>query len=146
MSTLAYADEVLPVDEVEELATLGDVTVADREVKMAEMLVESPTRQSATVTSTAGASRSCIPDHDRHRFAGDRPRLFLHAAASDTHDSAFAALFPPGATLSCADVSPGPIEHLDAVRPSHVQPPTVHIGCTAYVCACDVDPVTKRGS
>jgi len=43
MSTLAYADEVVPVDEVEELATLGDVTVADREVKMAEMLVESLT-------------------------------------------------------------------------------------------------------
>jgi len=44
MSTLAYADEVVPVEEVEELASLGDVTVADREAKMAEMLVESLTR------------------------------------------------------------------------------------------------------
>src|SRR5215207_10348324 len=43
MSTLAYADEVVPVEEVEELATPGEVTVADREVKMAEMLVESLT-------------------------------------------------------------------------------------------------------
>jgi DNA end-binding protein Ku len=40
MSTLVYADEVVPVDEVEELTRLGDVAVADREVKMAEMLIE----------------------------------------------------------------------------------------------------------
>jgi DNA end-binding protein Ku len=45
MSTLAYADEVVPVEEVEDLATLGEVTVADREVKMAEMLVESLTAE-----------------------------------------------------------------------------------------------------
>jgi DNA end-binding protein Ku len=41
MSTLVYADEVIPAVEVDELAGIGDVTVADREVKMAEMLVES---------------------------------------------------------------------------------------------------------
>ena len=45
MSTLAYADEVVPVDEVEELDGLDDVAVADREVKMAEMLVESLTAE-----------------------------------------------------------------------------------------------------
>ena len=45
MSTLAYADEVVPVDEVDELAGLGSVDVADREVKMAEMLVESLTAE-----------------------------------------------------------------------------------------------------
>ena len=44
MSTLAYADEVVPVDEVDDLDTLGGVDVSDREVKMAEMLVESLTR------------------------------------------------------------------------------------------------------
>jgi len=41
MSTLAYADEVVPADSVDELAGLDDVAVADREVKMAEALVES---------------------------------------------------------------------------------------------------------
>ena len=45
MSTLVYADEVVPADEVEELASLGDVDVSDREVKMAEMLVESLTAE-----------------------------------------------------------------------------------------------------
>jgi len=43
MSTLVYADEVVPVADVDELAGLGEVAVADREVKMAEMLVESLT-------------------------------------------------------------------------------------------------------
>ena len=43
MSTLAYADEVVPADSVDELAGLDDVAVADREVKMAEALVESLT-------------------------------------------------------------------------------------------------------
>jgi DNA end-binding protein Ku len=41
MSTLAYAAEVVPVGELEELQELGAVEVSDREVKMAEMLVES---------------------------------------------------------------------------------------------------------
>ena len=41
LSTLAYADEIVPVDEVEDLAGLDTVDVSDREVKMAEMLVES---------------------------------------------------------------------------------------------------------
>ena len=41
MSTLAYADEIVPADSIDELAGLEDVEVADREVKMAEMLVES---------------------------------------------------------------------------------------------------------
>jgi DNA end-binding protein Ku len=43
MSTLAYADEVVPVVEVDDLNMLGEVDVSDREVKMAEMLVESLT-------------------------------------------------------------------------------------------------------
>jgi DNA end-binding protein Ku len=43
MSILAYADEIVPPTEVDELNGLDDVTVADREVKMAEMLVESLT-------------------------------------------------------------------------------------------------------
>jgi DNA end-binding protein Ku len=43
MSTLAYADEVVPAGSVDELAGLDDVAVADREIKMAEALVESLT-------------------------------------------------------------------------------------------------------
>jgi DNA end-binding protein Ku len=43
MSTLVYADEVVPAVEVDELAGISDVSVAEREVKMAEMLVESLT-------------------------------------------------------------------------------------------------------
>ena len=43
LSTLAYADEIIPVAEVEDLAGLDMVEVSDREVKMAEMLVESLT-------------------------------------------------------------------------------------------------------
>jgi DNA end-binding protein Ku len=43
MSTLAYADELVPAADVEELAGLEAVEVSDREVKMAEMLVESLT-------------------------------------------------------------------------------------------------------
>jgi DNA end-binding protein Ku len=43
MSTLAYADELVPAADVEELAGLDAVEVSDREVKMAEMLVESLT-------------------------------------------------------------------------------------------------------
>ena len=43
MSTLVYADEVVPVDDVEDLAGLGEVEVSAREVKMAEVLVESLT-------------------------------------------------------------------------------------------------------
>jgi DNA end-binding protein Ku len=42
--SLAYADEIVPVDEVEDLAGLDKVDVSEREVKMAEMLVESLTR------------------------------------------------------------------------------------------------------
>jgi DNA end-binding protein Ku len=43
MSTLAYVDELVPAADVEELAGLETVEVSDREVKMAEMLVESLT-------------------------------------------------------------------------------------------------------
>jgi DNA end-binding protein Ku len=43
MSTLVYADEVVPVEEIEGLEGLDGVDVADREVRMAEMLVESLT-------------------------------------------------------------------------------------------------------
>ena len=45
ISTLAYADEVVPVEEVDELHGLDAVDVSDREVKMAEMLVESLTAE-----------------------------------------------------------------------------------------------------
>ena len=45
MSTLAYADEVVPGRRVDELAGLDDVDVSDREVKMAETLVESLTAE-----------------------------------------------------------------------------------------------------
>jgi DNA end-binding protein Ku len=41
MSTLAYADEVISPDTIDELAGLDDVDVAPREVKMAEALVDS---------------------------------------------------------------------------------------------------------
>ena len=41
MSTLAYADEIVPVDSIDELADLDDVEVSKREVQMAEALVES---------------------------------------------------------------------------------------------------------
>lgn len=43
LSTLAYADELVDAAEVEELVGLDVVEVSDREVKMAEMLVESLT-------------------------------------------------------------------------------------------------------
>jgi DNA end-binding protein Ku len=41
MSTLAYADEVILPDSIDELAGLDDVDVSPREVQMAEALVES---------------------------------------------------------------------------------------------------------
>jgi len=41
MSTLAYADEVVDPGDIEELAGLADVEVSDKEVLMAESLVES---------------------------------------------------------------------------------------------------------
>lgn len=41
MSSLAYADEVVDPDEIEELAGLDEVEVSDKEVLMAESLVES---------------------------------------------------------------------------------------------------------
>lgn len=41
MSTLAYADEVLDPADIDELQGLDDVDVSEREVKMAESLVES---------------------------------------------------------------------------------------------------------
>jgi DNA end-binding protein Ku len=41
MSTLAYADEVVQPDSIDELAGLDDVDVSAREVQMAEALVES---------------------------------------------------------------------------------------------------------
>jgi DNA end-binding protein Ku len=43
MSTLAYADEVVRPESIDELASLDDVDVAPREVKMAESLVDSLT-------------------------------------------------------------------------------------------------------
>jgi DNA end-binding protein Ku len=45
MSTLVYADEVVPANAVDELVGLDEVDVADREVRMAEMLVESLTAE-----------------------------------------------------------------------------------------------------
>ncbi len=45
LSTLAYADEIVPIAEVDEMAGLEAVEVSDREVKMAEMLVESLTAE-----------------------------------------------------------------------------------------------------
>ncbi|CAN5720547.1 MAG: Ku protein [Ilumatobacteraceae bacterium] len=41
MSTLAYADEIVPADSIDELNDLDAVDVSTREVKMAEALVES---------------------------------------------------------------------------------------------------------
>ncbi len=41
MSTMVYADEVVPMTAIDELADLGDVEVSDKEVLMAEALVES---------------------------------------------------------------------------------------------------------
>jgi DNA end-binding protein Ku len=41
MSSLSYADEVIDPAEIEELAALDSVEVSDREVRMAEALVES---------------------------------------------------------------------------------------------------------
>jgi DNA end-binding protein Ku len=47
MSTLAYADEVVLPESIDELAGLDDVDVSPREVKMAEALVESLTDEFA---------------------------------------------------------------------------------------------------
>jgi DNA end-binding protein Ku len=41
LSTMVYADEVAPADSVSELSSLDDVTVSDRELAMAEQLIES---------------------------------------------------------------------------------------------------------
>ncbi|CAN5617261.1 Ku protein [soil metagenome] len=41
MSTMVFVDEVVPAAAIEELQTLEDVTVSDKEVLMAEALVES---------------------------------------------------------------------------------------------------------
>jgi DNA end-binding protein Ku len=41
MSTMVYADEVVPTSAIDELATLADVEVSDKEVLMAEALVDS---------------------------------------------------------------------------------------------------------
>ena len=43
MSTLAYADEIVPVDSIDELAEVDTTEVSPREVQMAEALVESLT-------------------------------------------------------------------------------------------------------
>jgi hypothetical protein len=68
MPTLADAEEVLPVDELEDLDTLGTVDVSDREVKMGEMLVES-------LTAAARArSRPSAPSTSRARHSPSRRR------------------------------------------------------------------------
>src|SRR4051812_9242310 len=41
MSTMVYADEVVPADEINELASIDGVDVSDRELKMAKQLVDS---------------------------------------------------------------------------------------------------------
>ena len=41
MSTLSYADEVIDPAEIDELQGLEEIDVSDREVRMAESLVES---------------------------------------------------------------------------------------------------------
>ena len=41
LSTMVYADEVIPADDVAELRTVGDVTLADRELSMAKQLIAS---------------------------------------------------------------------------------------------------------
>ena len=41
MSTMVFADEVVPLSAIDELDVLGDVEVSDKEVLMAEALVES---------------------------------------------------------------------------------------------------------
>jgi DNA end-binding protein Ku len=41
MSTMVFADEVVPLSAIDELDVLGDVEVSDKEVHMAEALVES---------------------------------------------------------------------------------------------------------
>jgi DNA end-binding protein Ku len=41
MSTMNYADEIVPPDSVDELDALSEVEIGDRELKMAEQLIES---------------------------------------------------------------------------------------------------------
>ena len=97
LSTLAYADEVVPVDEVEELAGLDAVDVSDREVKMAEMLVESltdtfdrirvqgwrshPSRSSATPGCPSTPRTRC---RRRCRPRPSRPSASSRAGSSST--------------------------------------------------------------
>jgi DNA end-binding protein Ku len=45
MSTMNYADEIVPPDAVDELEALNEVEVGDRELKMAEQLIESLTAE-----------------------------------------------------------------------------------------------------
>jgi DNA end-binding protein Ku len=41
MSTMVFADEVVPVDSIDELEVLDSIEISPKEVKMAEALVES---------------------------------------------------------------------------------------------------------
>ena len=83
LSTLAYADEIVPVDEVEDLAGLDTVDVSDREVKMAEMLVESPTPTFATecrdLRRTLSPPRAGPRRPPAHRPPQSRGRVALTA-------------------------------------------------------------------
>ena len=45
MSTMNYADEIVSPDSLDELDALGEVEIGDRELKMAEQLIESLTAQ-----------------------------------------------------------------------------------------------------
>ena len=58
MSTMVFADEVVDVESIEELDVLDAIDVSDKEVKMAEALVESLVAPSSSRRSTATSTAS----------------------------------------------------------------------------------------
>jgi DNA end-binding protein Ku len=83
MSTLAYADEIVPAAEVDELNGLDDVTVADREVKMAEMLVESLTAEFEPTSTRVIGRNAAGEEFELPALEADKPKIVDMVAALD---------------------------------------------------------------
>ncbi len=60
LSTMVYADEINDPREIAELADLDDVELPDKELAMAEQLIESLSRRvRARTSSTTPTARRC---------------------------------------------------------------------------------------
>ena len=61
LTTMLFGDEVLPPDRLDELDAIGDAEATDRELTMAEQLIESLSTEfdpRSTTTSTASGCSS----------------------------------------------------------------------------------------